>query len=81
MSLATAALLATAAAQGASTHQSIKSRQELKKKEKKAEKLAAIPGAKPTAGMTDTGSLLERKGRRSTKKVGPNVLGGRSLLG
>lgn len=53
------------------------------KKEAAAEaaRIAAIPEAKETQGDQDSTSLLNRKGRRSTQKVGRAKLGGRSLLG
>lgn len=46
-----------------------------KKQKREAERIAAIPEAEATQGMAETSSLLQRRGRRSTK------LGGRSLLG
>ena len=48
---------------------------------KEAARIAAIPKAKETQGLSDTNSLLKRKGTRSTQKVGRQKLGGRSLLG
>jgi len=48
---------------------------------KEAARISAIPGAKSTAGITDSTSLLKRKGRRRTRIVRRSLLGGRPRLG